>query len=485
MVDALLHYADNGTPLSRECTKDAFQTFIRRLPIQRRRHLPFNDDRPGDVFIKKFLSRHPSLSMRRRAHLERSRANAMSVTNLASFYARLKQVYREYNISSAEQVFNLDESGFSTRTAARARAKALMRSNGRNNSVELKWSANAEHATVMPVVSADGKVWNPVVILCGAWAKYRIMQDGRRESPANYLPPNSYISYRDPAGMDSQLFFLWCQRFVSETEDLRRRVGHIVITLDGFGAHITFGALSFLRAHNVVAVALPAHTSHRTQVLDYTVFSPYKTRFRNLLNKRTVCSDSNVRNDVYSLCEMLHESYKAALTYSNIVNGFRSCGIWCNVKGGVSTDYIKPSDITNIEENSNRAEAFRNFMELVEELDKGKSLLRSDADVMRSGTLNTTTGALLTSDETIAVLQKREDERAEAAAQRQARAIDAVAKREERERLAKAREEARAIAEQERKEHDVWMGRRGERQRLLQNSRKRRREIARSRASRS
>ena len=147
IADAALEFAGNGTPLSRECLKDMMQHFIQHL-----------------------------------------RAVAMSPQNLAEHFARLQQMYREFRITSGAQIFNLDESGYSTRTVFRARAKAAMQSQGRSNSTELKWSSNAAHVTIMPVVSADGTLWTPIAILPGKRAKYKIRANGLRETPASYLP---------------------------------------------------------------------------------------------------------------------------------------------------------------------------------------------------------------------------------------------------------------------------------------------------------
>ena len=126
--------------------------------------------------------------------------------NIANHYARLQQAYDEYGVKSEEQIFNLHETGFSTRTANRARSKGVMEAMGRSNSTELKWSSNADHVTLMPIVSADGRAWDPVSIALGKRAKYRIRPDGIRETPACYLLENARIIYRDPADMDSDGF---------------------------------------------------------------------------------------------------------------------------------------------------------------------------------------------------------------------------------------------------------------------------------------
>lgn len=105
--------------------------------------------------------------MLRRAHLEHRRADAMSPQTLAKNFAFLVKMYREYNVTSPCQVFNLDASGVSTRTVMRGRAKAALNSKGSINALEVQFFTNVGHFTIMPVISADGKTWTPVSILSG------------------------------------------------------------------------------------------------------------------------------------------------------------------------------------------------------------------------------------------------------------------------------------------------------------------------------
>lgn len=57
------------------------------------------------------------------------------VTVKFSRFARLENLYRDFLVTSESQSFNIEESGFSTRTSIRARAKAAMESRGWNNSI--------------------------------------------------------------------------------------------------------------------------------------------------------------------------------------------------------------------------------------------------------------------------------------------------------------------------------------------------------------
>lgn len=75
-------------------------------------------------------------------------------------------------------MFNLDESGLSTKHAARAPQKPLMRSNNGSDMPKLNRASNSDHAIVVPVLSVDGKERNTVAILFRALSKYRVITDG-------------------------------------------------------------------------------------------------------------------------------------------------------------------------------------------------------------------------------------------------------------------------------------------------------------------
>ena len=203
---AVVEWARNETPLSRKFLKGVVQVFIQQLPEERQKSIPISQQRPGDKNLKTFLFRHPELSLKRRSCLENSPAETMNEDNLARHFARLHHIYKEYKSSDGQQVFNLDESGFSTRTASRARAKAVMETCGMSNAVGLKWSANAYHVTLMPVASADGTAWRPIAILSGKRHKWRKRDDGIVDTPATVLVQNAILCHRDPAGMDSLIF---------------------------------------------------------------------------------------------------------------------------------------------------------------------------------------------------------------------------------------------------------------------------------------
>lgn len=75
--------------------------------------------------------------------------------------------------------------------------------------------------------------------------------------------------------------------------------------MEGFGAHICYRVLLRLAEHKIIAYALLAHTSHRTQVLDYSVLYLLKEHLRKQWNMRLIGTQAERANDWFTLCEMV------------------------------------------------------------------------------------------------------------------------------------------------------------------------------------
>ena len=455
IADAILEFADRGFPLQRCDMADMVQMYVARLPLSRRSRLPFKDNRPGRDYLQAFLKRHPDIRLRRRAALEYRRKVSMSPRNLAMHYARLAQTYKKFNIMSAAQIFNIDESGVSSRTGGRGKGMAAMRAKGRSNAVDLEFASNAEHLTIMPVVSGDGERWGPVVIMPGVQQKYRIKADNKKEFLLDYLPKNTFIVHRTPASMTKEFFIQWVQHFIEETEVHRKKHKYLVLTMDGFGAHLSYRALSLLSEHNIIAYALPAHTSHRTQVLDYSVFSPFKEKLRQEWSKRLIGTQAMRINDAFTLCEMVNHAYRKSVTQTNIIDGFHACGLWSLRGGGVDHTVISESDITNRDADESGPEAYTRYQDLVRDFAASRDVLESDGPNLVNGHLNSVSGVMCRRADLLEALRQQEEERERAVQEREQREADRERRREERDEQARLAEERRKVAQQERQIRDA------------------------------
>lgn len=71
---------------------------------------------------------------------------------------------------------------------------------------------NLDRCTVMAVVNSHGRAFKPCVILPEKQPLYRKVGDVV-QTVQDFLP-DCYLHYRDPAGVDSQVFYEWGKCFV-------------------------------------------------------------------------------------------------------------------------------------------------------------------------------------------------------------------------------------------------------------------------------
>lgn len=76
---------------------------------------------------------------------------------------------------------------------------------------------------------------------------------------------------------------------------------NIFLTLDGFRATVSFKALNEVRDNNIVTVEFPTHTSHRTHVLDYSVFHRSNTMCVGSSTTVYFGTYSGRRNDCFTI----------------------------------------------------------------------------------------------------------------------------------------------------------------------------------------
>ena len=149
-----------------------------------------------------------------------------------------------------------------------------------------------DHVTVMPVVSAAGIAYNPLVILPGVRSRWRRVADRSIQTPSGLLHPGSEVFMRSVAGTDSRIFELWAGYFIEETEHLRKSGQHLLLILDNHGSHVQARTLVKLKIDNIHVCGLPSHTTHITQPLDEVVFSSFKDSFKQLLHKRFMAGNA-------------------------------------------------------------------------------------------------------------------------------------------------------------------------------------------------
>jgi DDE superfamily endonuclease len=198
------------------------------------------------------------------------------------------------------------------------------------------------------------------------------------------------------------------------------RNDYLLLFVDAFSEHVQYRALNTLRDAQVHVVAFPAHTSHRTQPFGVSIFGPMKNAFQSLFARRAIATTQReARNDIYTFCEMVRDAYYKSITFSNIVAGFRSTGIWCpdnrapNLRAIETEDFTSSSVAREVLEHAEGTgkPSFEVYCYLVTFFSRSRGHFVSAEAVMESGRLlvSTRTKGTLKSDSVTAALLEREE----------------------------------------------------------------------------
>ncbi len=119
----------------------------------------FKDNLPGKSWWCVYLSRHPDIKLKNTEPLGTTRAMAASEKNIRSWFQDFRVILEKYDIKSAEQLINCNETGFPLQTKS---GKVAM-----DVTTKYAWhltSPTKQSITTLMTIGADGQVYPPCVL---------------------------------------------------------------------------------------------------------------------------------------------------------------------------------------------------------------------------------------------------------------------------------------------------------------------------------
>jgi len=113
IAEAMELWTTSGGLLTREMMATILRDYVADMGAEREAQAKayFGDDVvPGKMWFAAFLRRRPELRRVKAAGLDEARARAATPEAVAKYFAALTAVTRQYDIESASQVYNTDES---------------------------------------------------------------------------------------------------------------------------------------------------------------------------------------------------------------------------------------------------------------------------------------------------------------------------------------------------------------------------------------
>lgn len=125
---------------------------------------------------------------------------------------------------------------------------------------------------------------------------------------------------------------------------------HLVMFYDALRPHLTPQVINIYRDKNIYVCALPAHTSHRLQPLDVSLFQPLKKFTHDFLENHQQLYGTPGK--LYQIITEFTDGVVKAFTLENITHGVLNSGLWphffaCLVENGIKYSYFDDGVVRN------------------------------------------------------------------------------------------------------------------------------------------
>lgn len=287
----------------------------------------------GRGWLRLFRMRNPTISLRIPEATSAARARGFNRSQVQAFFRHLTGIMEKYKFEP-QQIWNVDESGFST---VPSQSVKIFATKGRKQVGILTSAERGHHFTAVCCVNALGTYIPPGFIFPRKNMKLDLM---------DHAPAGSVGYAQEKGWMNGDVFLKWLEHFVKHSKVSPQN--NVLLLLDGHSSHKNIDVLTFAKQNGIVIFCFPPHCTHRLQPLDISFFGPLNIFYNQELNSwlknhlgRTVTHQQ--------VTGIFREAYLRAATVKNGQSGFESAGIF-PLNENIFPDYMfAPADVTENE----------------------------------------------------------------------------------------------------------------------------------------
>lgn len=308
LVERIVRLANIGYPITPKMMRHQVYRFMESNKIKHN----FNENKQlaGRGWFRLFMKRHPELAKRKAQAMNAARAQKMNRFIVKDYFTKLNEIYETMGLKNKpERIYNMDEKG--CRLTIHHQQTVLARKGTKR--LHLIAPEHAENVTVVACVSATGNVMPPMILF-----------KGKRMKPEfeDNLPAGALVKMSPKGSMTTELFI----EFINHMAKYKVH-GPILLIFDGAACHLDYSIVDAAEKHEILLFCLPSNTTHELQPLDKSVYRAYEAYWdQEVLNywdrhpeRRLTKTRFNKKfSTVWSRC----------MTHENIINGFRSTGIY-------------------------------------------------------------------------------------------------------------------------------------------------------------
>lgn len=266
--------------------------------------------RISDGWWRRFLQRHPNLSLRSGDSTGYVRMNAMNEENLKNYFDLLNDVLEENDLKAhPEQIYNMDETGL----PLNPRPPKVIAVRGQKK-VRYQCSGSKSQITVLGCCSGTGQVIPPFVIfdaknLNALWTRGEV--------------PGTRYGLSDSGWTDRGLFMGWLEEhFLAHAVPARP----LLLLVDGHSSHYDPDSIRFARGQSIIIFCLPPHTTHEAQPLDVSFFSPLKKNWGHVCHDFIQSCPGRMITK-FNFSELFSKAWLRTCLPEIICSGFKKAGI--------------------------------------------------------------------------------------------------------------------------------------------------------------
>lgn len=257
-----------------------------------------------------YMERHRELSLKAPEGMSIARALAFNKTSIDAFFAVYTEAMEKYHFAP-DRIYNMDGSSLCTVMkpvkvlCARGEPAASQISRERGSTMTFVGIINAAGHYIPPVFIIPRKRWNEAFMR------------GTIDGSKGILHHNGW--------MNGDCFLETLQHIHAKT--FASPDNKIVLIMDNAECHMNIHAIEYAINNGIVIVTLPPHTTDKLQPLDVSVFGPFKTYLRGLINDYSLMNPQMHITD-HMLPEFASKAWIKACTPSNVLSGFAATGTW-------------------------------------------------------------------------------------------------------------------------------------------------------------
>jgi len=267
----------------------------------------------GKNWAYRFIQRRPELKTRFNRVYDFQRALCEDPELIGAWFRLVENMRAKYGIVDSD-LYNFDETGFMMGIISSAMVVTRADRRGRGKAVQ---PGNREWATAIVCVNSEGWSVPPFLVVQGknhlaSWyTEGGLLHDW-------VIKPTSNGWTNNETGLE------WLKHFDKHTS-ARAKGPYRMLVLDGHESHESAEFQEYCKAHNIIILCLPPHSSHLTQPLDVGCFSVLKRAYGREIETFIKAHINHITKVEFFLA--FKAAYSASITAQNSQAGFRGAGL--------------------------------------------------------------------------------------------------------------------------------------------------------------